>query len=169
MSASAIPHAVDPSALEPVPQPIRKKGRAMSFEVFLCSYRDGEPAGIEEGPLRGAFGDAIRRAEPGFSCWRLEYGSEANGCDVYVTRTEGDPTRVKALLVSRPVADGRLWASLFRVMRLGHVVLFSPGLPSPLFADAQSVRHASRDLLDALAEPVIVGSGAEILSAVEAA
>ena len=141
----------------------------MSFEVFLCSYRDGEPAGIEEGPLRAAFGGAIRRAEPEFSCWRLEYGSEVNGCDVYVSRTEGDPTRVKALLVSRPVADGRLWEALFRVLRLGHVVLFSPGLPSPLFADPQSVRHAARDLLDALGEPVVVGSGAEIRAAIEAA
>jgi hypothetical protein len=137
--------------------------------VFLCNYRDGEPAGIEEGLLREAFRDAIRRAEPECSCWRLGYGAEGSGCDVYVTRTEGDPTRVKALLVSRPVADGRLWEALFRVMRLGHVVLFSPGLPSPLFADAGAVRHASRGLLDALGEPVVVGSGAEIQAAIEAA
>jgi hypothetical protein len=141
----------------------------MSFEVFLCNYRDGEPDGIDEAVLRAAFGDAVRRGEPEFSCWRLEYGSEVNGCDVYVTRVDCDPTRVKALLVSRPVADGRLWESLFRVMRLGHVVLFSPGLPSPLFADPQSVRHVCRDLLDALGEPVVVGSGAEIRAAIEAA
>jgi hypothetical protein len=139
----------------------------MSFEVFLCSYRDGEPVGIEEGRLREAFGGAIRREEPECSCWRLEYGSEVNGCDVYVTWLEGDPTRVKSLLVSRPVADGRLWEALFRVMRLGHVVLFSPGLPSPLLADVGAVRHVDRDLLDALGEPVIVGCGAEILAAIE--
>jgi hypothetical protein len=141
----------------------------MSFEVFLCSYRDGEPAGIEEGRLREAFGDAIRREEHDFSCWRLGYGSEANGCDVYVTRDEGDLARVKALLVSRPVADGRLWEALFRILRMGHVVLFSPGLPLPLFADAGAVRHVDPDLLDALGEPVIVGCGAEILAAVEGA
>jgi hypothetical protein len=141
----------------------------MSFELFLSCYRDGEPAGIEEGRLRDVFGDALVREEPEFRCWRLEYGSELNGCDIFVTRLESDPNQVKALMVSRPVEEARLWDALYRIMRLGDVILFFPGGAAPLFADAGAVRHFPREMLDALGHPVIIEEGADILALIQAA
>lgn len=141
----------------------------MSFELFLSCYRDGKPAGIEEGRLRETFGDALIREDPEFSCWHLEYGSKIDCCDVFVTRLESDTARVKALLISRPVTEERLWESLFRIMQFGNVMLFFPGGRSPLFADEGAVRHFPREMLDALGKPVIIESGADIVAAIEAA
>ena len=57
--------------------------------------------------------------------------------------------------------------SIYRIMRLGNVVLVAPGVRSPLFADQRAIQHFPLDLLDALGEPVVIGSGAEIVAAIE--
>lgn len=140
----------------------------MSFNLYLCSYSNGEPSGIDVRCVRDAFGNALVREVEEFHLWHLEYGHEVNCCDVY-THPESDNTTLKSLMVSRPTKDERLWASLFRIMQLGNVVLFFPGCQSPLFASAEAVKHFPRDMIDALGEPKVISSGVEILSAINAA
>ncbi len=141
----------------------------MSFELFLCCYRDGEPAGIDEGRLRKAFGVALASEDLEFNCWHLEFGPEINCCDVFVTRLESDEKQVKALLVSRPVSEKRLWQKLFNIMQLDNVILFFPGGKSPLFACENAIRHFPQDMVDALGKPKIIKNGAEIAAEIEAA
>jgi hypothetical protein len=141
--------------------------QAMSFNLHLCSYEHGQPAGISERDVRGAFGDVRIREEATY--WHIEYDHEVMCCDVYFSRLEDDSTRIKSLMVNSPVNDDRLWNSLFCIMQLGNVVLFFPGDRSPLFANKEAVKHFPKDMIEALGEPQIISSGAEILAAINMA
>jgi hypothetical protein len=139
----------------------------MSFELFLCCYQDGKPSGIDESRLRAAFGDALISENTEFRYWHLEYGSEINSCDVYITRLENDSSQVTGLTVSRPVAEEGLWQSLFRIMQLGNVILFFPGGRSPLIANERAIRHFPDEMLEALGAPEIIESSHNIVAAIE--
>jgi len=142
----------------------------MSFDVFLNVFKDGEPFGIDRDLVRREFGDAIVEEDPEYSRWRLQYGDNPiNSCDVYVSGPNVDPAAISSLLVNRPVAEERLWDSLYRIMRLGHFVLYFPGGRSPLFADEHAIRHCPAGLVEALGPPRVVRAGREIREAIECA
>ena len=72
-------------------------------------------------------------------------------------------------MISRPCADIRLWNALAEILRLGNAVLFFPGGQHPLIAAPSVKQHLPPDMIEALGEPLIISTGAEILKQVRAA
>lgn len=129
----------------------------MSFDVILSSFRDGEPCGIDEERVREAFGQALIIYDSESPSWRLEFGG--GDCEVFITRLPDGNGGVSALMVSRPIADERLWNALFQIMRLGHAMLFYLGCPEPLIADEDAAQHIPDYMLQAIGRPVVVRFG----------
>jgi hypothetical protein len=132
----------------------------LSFNVFLSIFLYGEPHALADDCVQEAFGAALVevRAEP--ESWRLDYDGE--DCEVFVTRRAAGDTGISALMVARPIADERLWDSLYRVMRIGNVLMFYLGCPFPLVADEAAIPHVPGDILEAIGKPVLAVSGADI-------
>jgi hypothetical protein len=88
---------------------------------------------------------------------------------VYSETSGDDDSLIHHLSVERPCGDRRLWDSLAAVLKLGSVVLYFPGGPSPLVAAESVIADLPPDMVESLGTPVRVGSGDEILRHIEAA
>ena len=132
----------------------------MSFEVYVQCFKGGAPSGIARERVRSAFGQVVTQSEPWL--WSVRY-DDTNGCDIAVSAPDDDDSLVHHLCVSRPCSDRRLFDSLAAVLKLGAVVLYFPGGPSPLVADEAVVADLPPDMVESLGTPVCVGSGDEII------
>ncbi len=140
--------------------------RVRGFEVFVQSFKAGEPAGLPRRAVRDAFGAYATESEPNF--WRLRY-DEVNHCDIYVSAHAGDETLVDGFMVSRPCGDGRLEDALAAILAFGNVVLYFPGCQAPLVARSSVIPHLPPDMVEALGQPVCVTNGNEICHHIESA
>jgi hypothetical protein len=75
---------------------------------------------------------------------------------------------LRGLSINRPCADLRLWDALASILALGNVVLYFPGCKAPLIANLNARQHVPLDMIEALGEPIIAASGAEILREIQA-
>jgi hypothetical protein len=137
----------------------------MSFDVYVQVFDKGKPAGVPRGSVRDAFGTAVSESEPGR--WGVFYDAQ-NSCDIYLSVDAGTGM-LRGLSVNRPCGDLRLWDALLSILKLGYVVLYFPGCKAPLVANFNVRQHLPHDLIEALGEPVVIGSGAEILREIQAA
>ncbi|HWE93695.1 MAG TPA: hypothetical protein VG269_06940 [Tepidisphaeraceae bacterium] len=133
----------------------------MGFEVFLQSYADEKATGISRSAMLAAFG--VWLSEESATLWRINYGS-GNDCYVYVNE---DADGVTGAMVSRPVADGRLWDALFNIMELGNIVVFWPGGKAPLVANASVIPHLPKGIVESLGTPFCIQSGRDILGRIK--
>jgi hypothetical protein len=141
-----------------------RKAALMSFDVYLQCFDMGEPAGISRDSVRDAFGTAVTESEP--DRWRVSFDAQ-NSCDVY-SSFDASAEMLQGLSVNRPCGDLRLWDALASVLTLGNVVRYFPGCKAPLVANLDVSRHLSRDMIATLGEPIIAGSGADILREIHA-
>jgi hypothetical protein len=132
----------------------------MSFDLFLFSFTNGRPSGLPRDAVQAAFGEHVRWNEDG-SGWTQYDGTD--GCHILISPFQSDPTLTASVSLNRPVADPRLWESLYQIMRLGNVALFFPGMTGPLVADPAVIPHLPPDMFDSLEQPVIVNNGVDIL------
>ena len=80
----------------------------MGFDVFILSFKNGEPAGFPVQRIRDAFGAAI--AESLAYDWRLCYG-DPNLNGVTLMRHPTDQSLLHGFTVESPGSDLRLWDS----------------------------------------------------------
>jgi hypothetical protein len=137
----------------------------VSFDVYLQVFDKGEPAWISRDRVREAFGAAIV-SEPELDRWKVQYDAQ-NSCDVYLNLDAG-AGMLQGLSINRPCGDMRLWHALASILKLGNVVLYFPDCKAPLIANLNGRRHLPLDMIEALGEPIIAGSGAEILREIQA-
>jgi hypothetical protein len=138
----------------------------VSFDVYVQVFHKGESAGISRDSVRDAFGAGfVRESAP--ESWKVQYDA-MNSCDVYLNLDAG-AGMLQGLSINRPCGDMRLWHALASILRLGNVVLYFPGCKAPLIASLNARQHLPLDMIEALGEPVMVGSGAEILREIQAA
>lgn len=142
-----------------------RKNRQVSFDVYLQVFENGESAGISRDGVRDAFGAAFV-SEPMPDRWKVTYDAQ-NSCDVYLS-SHGS-TMLKGFSINRPCGDLRLWDALAFILTLGNVVFYFPGGEAPLVAKLDVSRHLPRDMIEALGEPIVVGSGAQILREIQSA
>lgn len=128
-------------------------------------FVDGNPSGIDEAKVRAAFGSDLRETESP-SCWRVTYGSENEGCDIYYDRDEHDSRMISSMMINRPVADMRLWDSLYQIMLLGNVIMFWPD-GGPLVANRNVIPHLPPDVIEGLGEPDVIDRASDIPMAIE--
>lgn len=110
----------------------------MSFDLYLIPFLDQRPHGIPRSAVLEAFGDHVRWNDD--STGSTQY-SEMDGCTVRLSTFNDDTTLISCVSVNRPVADKRLWDSLYRVMQLGNVALFFPDSTGPLIANVSVAAH----------------------------
>jgi hypothetical protein len=138
----------------------------MSFDVYLQVFDKGEAAGIPRDSVRHAFGAAFV-TEPAPDRWKVLYDAQ-NSCDVYLS-ADANPNLLKGLSINRPCGDSRLWDSLASILALGNVVLYFPGCRAPVVSNLNATQHLPHDMIEALGNPVVVGTGAELLREIQAA
>ena len=152
------------------PQPgievVRPLDRAMSFDVFVQTFRNGEFHGISRQRVRDAFGLYLTEPEPNF--WQLRY-DDANSCDLYLNAHDSDASLVHGFTVNRPCGDHRLWDSLAFILTLSEVVIYFPGGRAPLVAHSGVAQHLPPNMVEALGQPIVVASGREILHEIQTA
>jgi hypothetical protein len=137
----------------------------VSFDLFLASFLDGEPAGLDENKIKAAFGLAL--VEKPDSTWRLVYGPGFDYSDVYYSYYERNPSQIAFLTVDRPVQDSRLWASLYDVMLLGNVVLFWPSdSGDALVANRDVIQHLPPSFRAEAGEPDVIDRAEDIYTAI---
>jgi hypothetical protein len=136
----------------------------MSFEIYLQCFNAGEPAGVPVSSVRALFPVVDPESEPDY--WFVRYDN-LNSCNISITPLASDGDMVKSVCVHRPCGDPRLWEALLNVMRLGPIVLYFPGDSPPLIAEESVAAQLPRDLREALGKPLCIGSGQEILQAIE--
>ena len=137
----------------------------MSFDVFLQVFDQGESAGISCDRVRDAFGAAfVTESEP--NRWKVLYDAQ-NSCDVYLG-LDGGAGMLQGLSINRPCGDLRLWEALASILALGNVVLYFPGCRAPVIGNLNARQHLPLNMIEALGEPIVAASGAEILREIQA-
>ena len=136
----------------------------MGFDVFILSFKNGEPAGFPVQRIRDAFGAAVAES-PAYD-WRLCYDDQnLNG--VMVMRHPTDQSLLHGFTVESPGGDLRLWDTLASILTLGPLAMvFSSGGP-PLIAKPEVVEHLPPSMIESMGQPRCVRSGTEILHAIQ--
>jgi hypothetical protein len=136
----------------------------MGFEVFILSFKNGEPAGFPIQRIRGAFGAAVRESPP--YDWRLCY-DDPNHNGVRVMRHPSDESLLHGFTVESPGSDLRLWDTLASILALGPLAMvFSSGGP-PLIANSDVVEHLPPSMIETMGHPKCVRDGRDILLAIQ--
>jgi hypothetical protein len=138
----------------------------MSFDLYIQCFENGEPAGLSRDLIRKAFGASV--SEPEENYWQLVFGAR-DSCSLSLSPLEQSEAKVHNITVERPCSDARFWQGLARLLTHGHTVLYFPGCSGPLLFNPSAAGHMPPDMLEALGDPVIVTSGADILRSVAAA
>ena len=136
----------------------------MSFDLFLIAFAHGKPSAISIAAARAAFGDHVRWDDGGEG-W-TQY-TDVDGCRISMSPEKSDPGLTSCVSLNRPTTDARLWDALYRIMQLGNVAVFFPGMKGPLVTDAGAARHLSP--FESWGEAILVSSGAEILRQIQSA
>ncbi|HWA10886.1 MAG TPA: hypothetical protein VG838_15710 [Opitutaceae bacterium] len=135
----------------------------MSLDIFVDSFREGEPAGVSRDAVRSAFGRFV--ADVDQNCWRLRY-DDTNFCDVDLSADEADPKKIGGFMISGPCGDERLWDALVSILKLGALVLHFEGRVA-LVAAPNAVEHLPERIIEVFGPPRCTSTGHEIMAAIE--
>lgn len=133
----------------------------MSVSGYLWFSEDGVPAGVS---LRRIL--AAMEIPPGVvlgpdSPIELYYGRNTASFDsvqVYVAADESSGDEIPALLFDRPLQRPEFLETVFRVMGLGHAMYFYTDDTTPIFRDAEAIKHFDHAFITSLGTPRIVSS-----------
>ena len=138
----------------------------MSFDLYIQSFENGEPAGMSRQAVRNAFRGALSELERDY--WQLTYGP-GESCELMLSPLEHLGEHIHNITVSRPCSNNLLWQGLAELLAIGNTVLYFPGCRGPLLLNRAVAGHLPQDMLAALGLPIVVGSGADIAHQVSAA
>ena len=136
----------------------------MAGEAFVWFYRDGEPLDLPMAEVLNAFEVAVSRWEPETGRLQLDFGSSADGCDVFLDPAAAQRGKARGLLISRPTQAQGLWEAIFRLMSAHSGLLFFSDDTTPLVCNLAAVAHYPNDLIRELGNPLLVGAPGEIIS-----
>src|SRR5262249_54668338 len=93
----------------------------VGFEVYLISFDRGQLGRLPRSAVKDAFGEHVHWKErdsgrPQYDSGRLQY-DDRHWSDVsfWPTKPHPDPEAIGAVVVDRPVSDGRLWDTLHQI------------------------------------------------------
>jgi hypothetical protein len=130
----------------------------MSFDLFIGSFADGEPAQFPLNLLRKHFGSLIADVTP--QCFVLRFGPElGDTCDLYVDTAA---QAVNGFCISRPRDDARLFAAVFAVLQEPGFVLYMSSDCPPLVGNPKTAERLPIGMVEDLGRPVLLSSAAEI-------
>jgi hypothetical protein len=132
---------------------------AVSFEIFLGCYRDGNSAGLPLLKVKSLF--PVVSEEPESTCWTVHFDA-LNQSDLYFTPHGLDEVEIEGLTISRPCADPRLWDAILSVMQMGNVIAYWPDCDQPAAATETVIDHLPAEMLDALGKPLVVHTAQEL-------
>jgi hypothetical protein len=136
----------------------------MSFELFLQSFSHGDASGIPIQAIRESFGSALSEPEDDF--WLVDYGA-AQSSDLFLNPLPDQPSLIHNISIHRPCTDARLYEALWQLLGLPGTLLYFPGGTVPLARDGAIGVAMPPDMLEALGEPAMIRSAADILLAIE--
>jgi hypothetical protein len=135
-----------------------RREKPKSFDVYLIAFADKQPSGIPRSAVLEACGNSVQweNDEDG-----VRRSMRTSSCRISLSDFKGDKNLISCVSVNKPLKDGVLWESLYRILRLGNVALFFPGDNMPLIAD-ESVASQLPEF-PSMRGPIVVNSGSEIL------
>jgi hypothetical protein len=83
-----------------------------------------------------------------------------------VTASDSDKELVTALCIHRPCGDARFWEAVLSILRMGSVILYFPGMETPLVASEWVASDLPNGMVESVGQPRCVGSAQEILDAI---
>ncbi|KAA8996931.1 hypothetical protein FJU30_19950 [Affinibrenneria salicis] len=157
----------------------------MSFDIFLQSFEQGQPALFPFSIVETAFQNAIRGREIDDNRYffALEYpvpssgepetilmGGDAYPCvvsdsaDLYCT-TEPGPSgpATYSFMVNRPAAHDDFWTALLKILQTTHSALFWPGDNALVVGQAETIAHLPADMIETLGQPYLVSTARQIV------
>lgn len=136
----------------------------MSFELFLQSFAQGEPAGISAQAIRSAFGATLSELEEDY--WQVNYTPDQSS-DLFLTPLPAHPDRIHTVSIYRPCADARLCESIWRLLEAPGSCLHFPGGGTPLTRDPAMSEAMPAELLAALGTPIVIDSPAALARVIQ--
>lgn len=127
----------------------------MSFDMFLCNFRSGEPAPFSLAVINKCLGPFIKFRSG--SHWTLSF---PNGGTSFLY-FDDDRTEIDNFCVNRPADSPELWTGLLEILRETGGMLCWPG-GGAVVADEAHIAHLPPDMVDIFGAPTVVGSGREI-------
>jgi hypothetical protein len=138
----------------------------VSFDLYIQSFENGEPAGISRSAIRNAFRGALSEAEQDY--WQLTYGPNES-CALMLSPLAHLAEQIHNITVAGPCSNHLLWQSIAELLAVGNTVLYFPGGRGPLLLHPAVASHLPEAMLAALGQPIVVGSGADIAHQISAA
>jgi hypothetical protein len=135
----------------------------MSVEAFIWNYRDSKPIGFDFETVRELLSTDTTEWIADHGCLRVQFGRPADAVDIFLGKQAPATNHIEGIMVSRPIAHPEFLQRVFRVMKLGGVMLFYSDDTTPVFIRGADAGHYPIDLLEALGKPRYIESPAELL------
>lgn len=132
----------------------------MSFDIYVCSFRDGEPAPFSLAVIDKALGPYIKYRE--HHCWSLCF---PNGGRSFVYLKD-DRQEIDFFSVNRPADSPELWIGLLEILRETRGMLFWPG-GGAVVAHQSDIAHLPPSMIDIFGTPTVVSNGRQIEECIE--
>lgn len=138
----------------------------MSFDLYIQSFKNGEPAGVARSAVRNAFQGAL--SEPEHDYWQLTYGP-SESCALMLSPLAHLTEHIHNITVVRPCGNHLLWRGIAELLAVGNTVLYFPGGRGPLLLNPAVASHLPEGMLAALGQPIVVSNGEDIAHQISAA
>lgn len=135
----------------------------MGFDVFVQRFQDGEPVLVTDPQVWTLLREAWEAPPDHHDYSRVRRG--AGEADLYAVQ-ENEP--IDSLMFSRPAGGAEIFDLIFEVARAGGMAIYAPGIPICLIAPDQRSQLPA-EFVDAMGEPVVVTSGADLQEIIEGA
>lgn len=129
----------------------------MSFDIHLACFKGGGEQRFPKSIVEDALGPFIVSKEDGL--WSLNF-PDGGGGDCYIRNDE----EISGFIINRP-GGLNLYNCVFEIMRRTTTALFwDSGI---VIADHMRADDLDPGMVDALGEPIVIHSGADIVKAIE--
>jgi hypothetical protein len=140
----------------------------MSFTIYVSTVNNGDKNMFDRAIVERAFKDIVVNQTGNY--WNLR---SPDGHIASATIFIKDQPKTFRFAANRPPSYSgfpKFWNAMFEILSQTHTIMFWPAAKGPhprcCVADPALVPDLPSDLTDALGEPVIVSSGAEIEAAI---
>ena len=131
----------------------------MSFDIFIASYRDGQPRSFKRSVFEDIFGQFV--SERGKHFLRLQYPGRG-GADVYI-----DDTEDIGIVMFNHCGGEAFWDGVFQLAERIQGVVWWPNVEHISTVTSKDVlRHLPAKFTDDEAHPTVVSSGRDIVDAI---